>query len=816
MILNSLKVAIRTIIKNKVYALINIVGLSIGIAAALLIYLYVHHEFSYEQFWPDNDRIYRVVTNMHFPDSDFKNSGVPGPLPEAVRNEMPEIEHSTLFWDHYEMEVKVNRVDGSTQTFKDQEHCIFADEHYFEVFPYTWLAGSAENTLQNPYEAVLTESRAALYFPDQEPEKVLGKTLTYDDTVNVTITGVVKDLDQITNFNFLEFISLPTFSRDLRENHSWEDWGSVNSSTQFFVKLQEDSEVEEFNKALADVREKYATDEAYLETDHFLQPLLDIHFNSDFNNYSQRFGHRPTLVGLIFVALIIILLGAINFVNLTTARAFLRAKEVGIRKTVGGSRKNIIFDFLIETLLLSTVAALVALVLLPLLLKSFSDYLPEALSFQWLYRLDVLLFLIGLTVLIALLSGLYPAYVLAKFKPALALSSQIPVFGKKSGKMQLRQVLTVSQFAIAQFFIVLTFISTQQIRYSLNKDMGFKQDAIVYFRTPFDSRQASNQKKRVLKEELQAIPGIRQLSLAGNPPASGSTNISTMTIVKDGEEIETTVEIKQADTSYIQLYEIPLLAGRNLQQTDSIREYLVNEAYTKFLGYDNPAEIIGNTFNAGSGAGYPIVGVVADFNTKSTRAAVKPLAFRSQMARHSVFHVALENAEKNTNDWSTTIKAIENAWEKVYPEDAFSYQFFDESIAKFYKKDQQLAKLLVWSTGITIFISCLGLLGLTIFTIGQRTKEIGIRKVLGAKVSTIVLLLSKDILKLILIALIIATPFAWYASSKWLESYVYRIDIQWFVFFITGFLAVLVAFITISFQSIKAALANPVDALRSE
>lgn len=816
MIKNYLSIALRNFAKHKVFTLINILSLTIGISACLVIYLFVRHEFGFEKFHQEGHRIYRIVTNMHFPDSDFKNSGVPGPLPAAVREEIPGLETSTSFWINHASQVTVPSDNGKPKVFKSQKKIIYADNNYFKFFSYKWLAGAPDFALNEPRRVVLTEARAKNYFDLVDARNAVGKTIIYQDTMEVVVSGVVEELDGITDFTFQEFVSISTYENWLKSEGGLEEWGSVNSSSQFFIKLEEGIDPVSINNNLAEVRKKRAADNSYLDTEHFLQPLYDIHFNAEFDNFSQRMGHKPTLYGLMVVGALIILLGCINFINLTTAQSVRRAKEIGIRKTVGSSKKQLVVQFLCETTLLTLVAALLSLAIAPQMLTVFSEYLPDDLGFKAAWTQPYMYaFMFALVALVSLLSGFYPAFVLSRHQPVLVLKNQLLGAGKKGSEVWVRKILTVSQFVIAQVFIIATMVAASQIRYSLNKDLGFKKDAILFFHAPYDYRNPDN-KQFVLQEKLKTIPDIKRISLAGAPPTFDGSNFSTMKFTKDGKEIETTLEIKTADTSYLSLYGIQLLAGRNLQPSDTVREYLVNEAYLKFLGYNDPSEIIGKGFSRGNSSIIPIVGVVADFHSKSLHHTIHPLAFSCQASNHHTFHIALDAASKNTDIWKNTISSIQEAWKEVYTEADFEYTFFDESIAKFYEKDQQTAKLLGWSTGVTIFISCLGLLGLVMFSTVQRTKEIGIRKVMGATVFQIITLLSSSFLWLVLIAFAIAAPIGWFAMNKWLENYAFRIEIEWWIFLFTALSSIAIAFATLSFQSIKAALVNPVEALRQE
>lgn len=808
---NFLSVATRNFRRNKIFTIINIAGLAIGISASLVIYLIVYHEFSYEKFLSNGDRVYRVVTNMHFPNADFKNGGVPGVLPPTMRREMPEIEASTQFWLEYQMKVAVPVGANDNKIFRKQEHIVFADDQYASFLGYQFLAGSPSTALTGPNKVVLTESRAKIYFPSADPSSVIGQTIVYNDTVKATVTGVVKDLTAITGFTSQEFISLATYQKELEEITGFGEWGSVSSSSQYFLRLKKGTDTAKMNKALAALRKKHEKN-AYLATDHHLQALSDIHFNADFDVLDGNRGHKPTLYGLLAVAAFLLLLGSINFINLTTAQATQRAKEIGIRKTIGSTKGQLVKRFLGETLMLTTVAALVSIAITPWILKVFGDFIPDNLQFNLLDQPHIILFIIALVALVGILAGFYPALVLSRFKPVMVLKN-VTASTPQSRRAYVRKTLTIAQFVIAQFFIIATLIVGKQIRFSLNKDMGFKKEAIINIRAPYNY-QNPDDKQFVLQEKLKAIPGIQQMSLAGSPPATGGTSSTTMKFNKDGKEIETTVEIKQADTAYFGLYQMKLLAGRNLQQSDTVREYVVNENYARFLGFTNPADIVGK-FIQRNNVQIPVVGVLADINTKSVRSAITPLVYTAQQKVHRNFHIALASGA-NTDGWKKVIDQIERSWKEVYPEEEFSYTFFDESIAGFYKKEQQTAGLLNWSAGLTIFISCLGLLGLVIFTTNQRMKEIGVRKVLGATVLQIVSLLSRDFMKLVAIAFIIAAPLAWWAMNNWLADFAYRTNISWWIFAISGGAMLLAALITLSIRTIRSASANPVRSLRSE
>ena len=396
------------------------------------------------------------------------------------------------------------------------------------------------------------------------------------------MSGVVKDLDEVTDLTFREFISLSTYKQHLKKNGG-EEWGSVNSASQFFVLLKPGVNPKTINKLFPAFRKAHSK-EAYLDTENFLQPLLDLHFNNDFDNFDQRMGHKPTMYGLLAVAGFLLVLGCINFINLTTAQSTKRAKEIGIRKTMGSTRGHLVLQFLSETFMITIFATIVSIGLTPWILKIFSDFIPDGLHFDLMSQPNLFLFIPVLILVVSLFSGFYPALVLSNYKPALVLKNFAFANTSTSRRALIRKALTVSQFIIAQFFIIATVMVGKQIQYTLHKDLGFRKDAIINFSAPFNYEKPDN-KQFILQQKLRTIPEIQEISLAGSPPASVSTSIQTMKFIKDGKEIETSVEVKDADTNYIGLYRMKLLAGRNLEQSDTTKEYLVNESYARFLGF---------------------------------------------------------------------------------------------------------------------------------------------------------------------------------------------------------------------------------------
>ncbi len=816
MIKNYFNIAIRTLWKNKVFSSINVLGLAIGISASLVIYMLVNYHFNFDKFEKDNNRIYRVVSNFSFSGEVYRNSGVADPMAAAVKKEIAGLDAVIPFrtWND---DAKISVPDNKKEPkiFKHQLSIVFADSNYFNLVSYTWIAGSPKTSLRNPYQIVLTESNAKLYFPDLSATQVVGKEIFFNDSIRATITGVVKDIKENTDFTFKTFMAYATLEQTSLKPDNWNDWTSTNGAQQLFVKLSAGTSAAQIEKQIARLYKKYAKQnpDDHSKTWHTLQPLSDLHFNTDYGAYDLPSGNKPTLYGLLAVAAFLLILGCINFINLTTAHASQRAKEIGIRKTMGSSKKQLIVQFLSESLFLTFLATVLSVILTPLILKAFAGFIPEGLHFNLTEQPDIFLFLVALMIVVTLLSGFYPALILSGYKPVLVLKNQAYAGTGKTRKVWLRKSLTISQFVIAQVFIMATILVSKQINFSLNKDMGFKKDAILYFNTNYYDTVRNH--KSVLMDKLKSIPGIAMVSLCNNAPSSGSTWSGTMKYKDGKKEIESDVQEKYGDSNYIKLYGLKLLAGKNIITTDTVTSYLINETYAHILGFQKPEQAIGK-YIEWSGKQIPIAGVVSDFIQKSLHEPVKPLVIASWNNIEKNFSISLQPQNEDGTAWKTTISKIEKAFKEVYPEDDFNYKFFDEDIAKYYTAEQNIDSLLKWSTALAIFISCLGLLGLVIYTTTQRTKEIGVRKVLGASVSQIVSLISKDFILLVLFAFVIAAPLAWIGMNKWLQNFAFRTNISWWIFLSGGAIMIVIALITLSFRTIKAAAANPVKSLRTE
>lgn len=824
---NFFKIAFRGFWKHKLFTLINIIGLSVGISAFLAIYFVVHYDFTFDKFHKDSDRIYRVVMNMSFQGHMNYSSGVTSPLAEAIKSQATGIEKITPVYTLSPHLVYIDKDKSAQKRFIDPDRITFADQQYFKIFNYKWLAGSSQHALDAPNQVVLTSQQARLYFPSLTYHEIIGKVVTYD-TLKTTVSGVVETFTENSDFTFHDFISFSTAAtnKSLATDLHLNNWDRISSASEVFVKLSPGTPASGVVKQLNTIYRKSNPPRARgkmpaVIVDLALQPLDDIHFNPDYNifNFSSP-ANKTTLYGLLASAIFLLLLACINYVNLTTAQAAQRAKEIGILKTLGSSRMQLMVQFLGETFIITCFAVCISMLLAPIILKMFADVISPDIHANIL-QLNVMLFLLILTIVISILSGFYPAVVLSGYKPASVLKNQFQDNSNKTRNAWLRKSLTVSQFVVAQFFIMATILVSQQIYYALHKNLGFKKDAILIINTPWNTSKASS--NQVLLNEFRLMPQVALVGLGNDPPSSDAFNRTRITY-DDGKKQITTEEIivKSGDENYIKIYQLKLLAGRNITEADTGKAIIINNTYAKLLGFNNPHDAIGKQLNwFGIGRNISIIGVVADFNQRSLHSAIYPSIITSGSpipVPMMTLHVSLKPETAGGNEWKTAITNMGKAWKKAYPDDNFDLNcfFYDDTIARFYDQEQHTSTLLSWATCLSILISCLGLLGLAIYTTNQRTKEIGIRKVFGASVAQIVTLLSTELVSLILLAFVIVTPIAWYAVNKWMEGFADHVAISWWVFVISGAGMLLTGLFTLSFRTIRAGMANPVKSLRNE
>ncbi len=809
---NHIKTAWRSLLRHKLQTGINIVGLAIGIAGCLSVFLLADFELSHNKEVLDADRIYRVYTSFNGQFSGV-NAGVPTGVEEVAATSVQGTDVQ-CFLHNYSAEVDVPGEFSSAalKTFKRQDDIVVTGPEFFDLIQnFEWVVGAPRQSLGAPNQVVLTESKAKQYFGFKDVQEAMGRQLIYKDSLYLTVSGILHDPSFRSDFMFNDFISAQTIKGSfLKDEIPIDEWGSVRSADQFFIKTTEGVTKEAMAGLLSPLKErnrKESGDDAEDNTEFMLQPLSDLHFNQELGIFdsSPTPAHKATLLGLMLVAGLLLLIAAINFINLSTVQAAQRSKETGVRKVIGASRRQLTGQFLIETALLTLLTIPVAMALSELAMRYFSEFLPKGLGVDF-WSAKVILFLLGAVVLVTFLAGLYPSFVMSSFQPAFAIKNQRGgALGKNSAG--LRKSLIVFQFVLAQAFIIGAVMIGRQMNFVLHKDLGFNQDEVVYF---YNWSQGTS-KRDIFRIASRQIPEVKATALQNKPPIERGYQTSILEFELNGEKVESEVHFRFVDTAFVRLYNLELLAGRNLLPSDTISEFIVNETLARDMGYENPIDAVGNTIDYGKRK-VPIAGVVKDFHVRSFHHAIPPTVITANSK--SAWSVAAKISSEAA--FPEVMEKIKQVWTEVYGDAELHYFVLNESISKLYESESRTAKLINTATGLAILVSCLGLFGLAFYTVTQRSKEISIRKVLGATVAQVVGLLSKDMVQLVIIALVIASPLAYYFMNKWLQSFAYSIGIQWWVFVMAGLVAVGVAFLTVSFQSVKAALANPVESLRSE
>jgi hypothetical protein len=813
----------RTLVRNKLYTLVNILGLALGICVCLVIYLVAGYEFSFDTFHPDRDRIFCVDAGMR---GNHLNS-VPGPMPAAMRREITGLQTVAAFQTYVAGVTIPGGRNGDLKSFDDDGSIVIAEPQYFDIFRHRWLSGNATTSLTMPNSVVLTAKKAREYFGDLDPDRVIGKTIYYQDSLRVSVTGVVADWTGNSDFNFSQWISYATIPVSFLKNEiTLDGWDKFSRSSQVMIKLAKDVRPSQIDAQLSAFAQRhYGPHPAFAAR---LKPLSGIHFHQEYGGAGRK-ASLTVLYTLIAVAGFILLLAIVNFVNLSTAQSMQRAREIGVRKVLGGSRSGIAVQFFTETLLLTVAAVGLAVLMVRPVFNVFADLIPEGVHF----RLNgaTLLFLLLIIAATTLLAGFYPAKVLGKYQPTVTLKGITAVPG--GGKGTLRRGLIVFQFTISLLFIIAALVIGSQLRYALHAGLGFKTDAIITLSRPRDNRmgtmvftsdrnrvrqQATEEtgKIAVLAEKIRQLAGIEQVIRESRPPMGLMHSGFGGGGLKNSNERPIDVSFHFSNEDYVSFYGMKLVAGRNLLPGDSTRELLISEACAHALGFSDMSKVIGREVMVGPFDAYPVAGVVADFYESSFHQATWPIIIRHDPTVENTIAVRIAAKRMTAGEVKTLIGNIEKDWKAVFPGQPFAYSFLDESIAGLYADDLRTEWLTNVAMGITVFISCLGLLGLAIFSTERRTREIGIRKVLGATVSGIMVMLCKEIVLLIVLALLVATPLAWYFMHGWLQGFAYRTPLSIWMFLAAGAVAIGIALLTVGFQAMKAALADPVKSLRTE
>ncbi len=805
MIKNYFKIALRNIARHKAYAAINITGLAVGIAACLILFTVVKYELSYDTFQNNYSRTYRIVTQDNFAEGIEYTPGIPFPALDVLRTTFPQYT-TGAFFASYGSQVTVLGDDSKNTTgekkFIEETGFFFCDPQFFSIFKYTWLSGSPE-ILSQPNVAVLTQKMAGKYFGDWK--NAIGKFLKLDNTVTVKVAGIIQEPPANTDFPLGIVTSYETAKANADTYGYTNDWGNTTSNFQLYMLLPEKVSLGRINTQLAQFSKQQYKNEMTSKKLSFLQPLKQLHFDNRYGNFGDHTISKATLWTLSLIGVFIIIMACINFINLSTAQAVGRSKEVGIRKVLGSSRPQLFGQVMGETALIVVVAMIlatgIALLCLPYLKHIAS--IEERLS---LFNSQTLLFLLALLFIVTLFAGLYPAMILSGFKPALALKNKIS--SATVGGISLRRGLVVTQFAISQVLIIGTIVAISQMNFVRNADLGFNKEALFVINANADSTLHSRQE--AFKQKLLQLPGVQAVSFSSDVPSSDNNWSGNFAFDHKPDE-KFNIFRKAADEDYFKTYGLKIIAGRIFSKSDTMREIVLNETVVKKLGVNNPNDIIGKDIKTGRSRWNKIVGVVQDFKTNSLREDVKPLMLLQRKDRYGVTGIKFKSS-----NIPKTQAAVEAAWNQYFPEYAYTSAYMDENIKEFYEQEEQLSLLYKIFAGIAIFISCLGLYGLVSFMAVQRTKEIGVRKVLGASISDIIYLFSKEFTILIILAFLVAAPIAYYMMSSWLENFVFKIPITPLVFILAILASVIIAWITVGYRSIKAAMMNPIKSLRTE
>lgn len=793
MIRNYFKIAWRNLIKNKGYSAINIGGLAIGLTTAFLILLYVSFELSYDTFHSNADRIYRIVSNSKNPTGESKDPMPAWAVPPNLQREFPEIESAVRIWNTDIL------VRNGEEKYKET-NAVAADSAFFKVFDFKLLQGDAKNVLKAPFSIVLSETIAKKYFGNQDP---MGKSLKILDNGFLTkVTGVMEDIPENSHIKTDVILSMTTFTENLDKKLD-SRWGWYQPFA--YVLLSPNVDYLELQSKFPDFMERNNGESMRKHqtlVTLLLEPLKDVYLHSTRGGAGN--GSIRNVYIFITVAIFILLIACINFINLTTARSAERAKEVGIRKVIGAKKQQLGAQFIGESIIICLFAFVITIALTSLLLNYFNGLAGKTVSEGILSSPIQILILFILSLGIGILAGFYPTLILSSFKPAKVLKGN---FSTGTKGIFLRKGLVITQFTISIALIIGTIIIYKQMDFMRNQELGFDKKQVLIVESKYSSSQTA------LKNTIDDLVGVQSVAVTSVLPGEENHNAYSEIENVNGDLQVADINIHSVDFNYVSHFDLKIIAGRDFSKdfvTDSIEAMIVNEQAVKLLGYSNPDDAIGAKFKQWRREG-KIIGVVQDFHYQSLQENIEPLSIRIEPNRSNL--MAIKISPKNIKQ---TIASIEENWLKFLPTESFNYYFLDDFFDQQYRSEERFANLFSNFAVLAILISCLGLLGLAAYSTLQRRREIGIRKILGASVSGIINLLSIDFIKLVVIAFVIASPLAWFAMHYWLEDFAYRTTIQWWMFALAGITALLIALLTVSVNAIKASLDNPVVALRNE
>ncbi|MFL9483579.1 ABC transporter permease [Chitinophagaceae bacterium LWZ2-11] len=798
MLKNYFKIAWRNLKRNKSYAFINVLGLSLGMACGILIFTLVTYHLSFDTFHKDKNRIYRITTEFH-DETITSVAAVPAPIGKALKDEYGFFDNIVNYVGFNNILISLPDDNKGVKKFEEENGVVFTDPSFFDVFNFPLVSGDKKTALTSPNSTVITEKLAKKYFGTID--NASGKVIKMDNQTSYVVKGVLANLPPNSDFDTEIFLSYD----NLKDKNPWmagdSSWPLIYGRSQCYFLAKPGITAAQINAQLGGISRKYYNAKDANVFRFKVQPLSDIHFNTNLNgNMNKKY-----LWALSFIGIFLIVTACVNFVNLATAQALNRAKEVGIRKVLGSLRGQLFWQFIVETALITFFAIIIACGLAYMALPVLNKLFKIEMALDLFKNIRLLSFILITGVAVVFFSGSYPGLVLSKFRPVEALKSKLSQ--RNIGGFSLRRVLVVTQFTISQILIIGTIVIAYQMNYSNNTSLGFDKEAVVILPIPVGDKVKMN----TFKTRASELRGVNKMSMCYQAPAASSNRTTSLYYDNKAEAERWPVNQKDADAEYLNTFGLKLVAGRNFFPSDTVREYVVNEMVAKKLGL-TPQQLIGKTISINDKTDtHTVVGVVSDFYNYSFREEAAPIVIQSDYTNYS--NCAVKVDMKNIK---TLLPQLENIWNETYPDYLYKYNFLDDRIAKFYEGDVMMLKMVETFAGIAVLIGCLGLYGLVSFMAVRKTKEIGVRKVLGANMSSILWLFGREFTRLLVIAFVIAAPIAWWAMHRYLEDFKYRITIGPGIFLIAIGCTFLIAAITVAYKSIGAALTNPVKSLRSE
>ena len=813
MLHSNLRILARGLWRKKSFSLLNVLGLAVGIAAALLIFLLIRYELSIDKFHSKRDRIYRVVSTETYRNGlvDFDGCS-PEPLADAMIKEFPQAEKVAHVWKAGQVQFGIPSLSGGPDKQVLTNGAYYADPELFQIFDFPWIAGDPGTALRETYTVAISRSLADSWFGHWQD--ALGKTLLQGpERKPYRITGIMEDAPSNTDISLKVVFSYSTY-------RSWNEkaladptnWDNFSTASQCFFLLRKGQRIGSMEALLPRfVATHFTPLFAHSDTRDscYFQPLAKMHFDSDFSRYGPRGWTYSELSAMGLIGIFLLAVACINFINLATAQSLNRAKEVGVRKVLGSNRGQLLAGFLGETALMVILALVLGCIFAEVALPELRVILEKPVSMELFDNPSTLLFLLITGLLVTFLAGSYPGMVLSRFDPVDAFKSRINT--KTVGGISLRRSLIVLQFAIAQLLIIGTLVIVRQMDLFRNRPMGFDRKAITLVYLPNSQDRA--QKNAWFKSKAVQIPGVLSASLCSDPPSTSGTNESNFIFENHSLPEDFELVRRYADTGYLSVFHLALAAGRYIYPSDTIREALLNETAVSMLGVRSPADVIGKSIQLGSFSGKrtTIVGVIRDFNNTSLREKIKPLVVESAADRYWQLAIRLD-----PHNIKPAMTRLQELFSETYPDHFFNAPFFDDTVVDFYNAEAVQSKLFKAFAILAIFISSLGLYGLVSFLAIQKTKEVGIRKVLGASVQSIIYMFSREFALLVGLAFLVAAPLGYYMMKTWLSGYYYHMELGWEVFFIAILSSLAIALLTVGFKAVKAAVANPTKSLRTE